>query len=106
MKVIKGMNILYDFTGKNFLFETKKLQELYKDLKPEDKEIFYFDHLSLNWQEYFNTSVKLGRTLILKDNDATIPKAQLKLKKLYYANVIVKSLFYLLGFWLLIKFFF
>ena len=106
MKVIKGMQVLYDFTGQNFNFETIKLQELYAGLKPEDKKLFFFDHTSLNWSKYFETSTRLGRRLILKDDESTIPKAHEKLKKFYYADWIVKVLFGVLGLWLLKNIFF
>lgn len=86
------MQVLYDFTGHNFHFETKKLQELYAGLDDLDKKIFYFDHVTFDWVSYFGPAVRQGRRLILKDDESTMKVAQGKLKKFYYADRIIKTL--------------
>lgn len=93
IKVIKGMQVLYDFTGHNFNFETVKLQELFAGLEVEDQKTFYFDHVTFDWNNYFESAVQQGRRLILKDDESTMPKAQEKLKKFFYADLFVKGIF-------------
>lgn len=85
------------------MFKTERLQELYDNLTPEDKKIFYFNHLTLDWEKYFGTSVRHGRRLILKDDESTIPLAQEKLKKFYYADLTLKTGFIVTAVWLFSK---
>jgi Male sterility protein len=87
------MQVLYDFTGRHFHFETIKLQKLFASLDAEDQKVFNFDHVSFDWKSYFGPAVRQGRRLILKDDEATMPKAQEKLKKFYYADMFVKVMF-------------
>lgn len=87
------MQILYDFTGRNFHFETEKLQKLFAELNNEDQINFNFDHVKFDWLKYFGPAIRQGRKLILRDDESTMLKAQGKLKKLYWAHLFVKTLF-------------
>ncbi|CRL04379.1 CLUMA_CG017470, isoform A [Clunio marinus] len=86
MKVIKGIKIFYYFTTRNFLFETDKLHNLFNSLDKDDKIKFYFDHTTIYWPDYFENGGRNLRKYILKESELNIPKAQQKLRKLYYAD--------------------
>lgn len=89
------MNVLYFFTKDNFRFETTKLYELFAELNAQDQKQFYFDHRTINWDEFFSNGIRQTRRLLLKEDDSTMKKTQLKLKKFYYVDLIVKVFFVL-----------
>lgn len=74
-----------------FHFDTKKLKELFTELDEDDQQKFPFNHSALQLKKYFIEGLRQGRRLLLKEDDATIPKGQQKLKRLYYADVFCKS---------------
>lgn len=104
-KIISGMSILYYFTTHDFRFETKKLQELYSQLESDDQEKFYFDHTKINWEKHHDLGIWKIRTFLLQDDDSTIPKAQEKLRKLYWADWIVKIVLCTVMMWYSFKIF-
>lgn len=94
LKIIDGMSYFYFFTTKNFHFETIKLQKLFSELDGEDRQKFCFDHTTIDWNVFFRNGMIETRRRLLHDDDATIPKAQEKLKKLYFLDLSVKVLFF------------
>lgn len=65
--------------------------ELFAELDAEDKSKFFFDHSKINIKAYLHEATKQIRRLLLKEDDATLPKAREKLKKLYYADLGLKA---------------
>jgi alcohol-forming fatty acyl-CoA reductase len=77
----------------NFHFDTIKLQELFTELEDKDQKTFNFDHKTIDWEKYLDNSVRGIRRFLLKEEESTMPEAQKKLKKLCYADLLVKVLF-------------
>lgn len=91
IKVFKGFLSLDFFVSNPFEFETIKLMELFAELDAEDKSKFFFDHSKINVKAYCHEGMKKIRRLLLNEDDATLPKAREKLKKLYYADLGLKA---------------
>ncbi|KAK7595541.1 hypothetical protein V9T40_013366 [Parthenolecanium corni] len=56
-KLDQVRDILRYFRVRKWLFKTDNVQSLWKNLSPEDKEIFYFDIKNMNWAEYLKCYV-------------------------------------------------
>lgn len=67
------------------------MQELFGELDEDDKAKFYFDHTTIDWKEYHHQGIRQIRRLLLKEDDSTIPQGHEKVKKLYYANAMLKA---------------
>lgn len=91
MKIFNGAKSVEFFVCNKFQFDTKKLQELFAELDDEDQKKFFFNHWSIDVREYCRAAVIQCRRLLLKEDDSTIPMAQAKLRKLYYADLFLKG---------------
>lgn len=80
----------------SFRFDTTKLHQLFAELDDEDQAKFYFNHRTINHEDYFNNSIREIRRLLLKEDESTMPKAQEKLKKIFYADLAVKLVAFLM----------
>lgn len=92
MKMLQAINVSYYFMTTNFRFKTEKLEKLYSELDEGDQRTFYFDHTTIDWVAYHRKGIEGVRKFIFKEDDSTIPLAQAKLKKLFYADRIIKAL--------------
>lgn len=92
MKIFKGYKILYYFLSKPFRFSTDKLRALFAELDAEEQSKFFFDHTKIDPEIYLYNAVRQIRRSLLQEDDATIPKAQEKLRRFYYAYISVQAL--------------
>ncbi|KAK7595546.1 hypothetical protein V9T40_013371 [Parthenolecanium corni] len=101
-------DILRYFRVRKWLFKTDNVQSLWKNLSPEDKEIFYFDIKNVDWTEYFQCLVLGLRVFLMKDDIQTLPAARKKVTRLYIIHQLTKFIFYslltLFGMYMLIRF--
>ncbi|KAK7595543.1 hypothetical protein V9T40_013368 [Parthenolecanium corni] len=101
-------DILRYFRVRKWLFKTDNVQSLWKNLSPEDKEIFYFDIKNVDWTEYFQCLVLGVRVFLMKDDIQTLPAARKKVTRLYIIHQLTKFIFYslltLFGMYMLIRF--
>lgn len=43
--------LLFDhFTNNSWIFETKAVEDLFRQLSPEDREVFYIDPKDIDWR--------------------------------------------------------
>jgi alcohol-forming fatty acyl-CoA reductase len=94
-RIIYGISVLYHFTTTDYTFNSSKLKQLFDELDEDDKRIFNFDHNTIDWNSSTHEYVKGIRKYLLKEEIETIPKAQEKLRNLFYADVALKCLFVL-----------
>ncbi|KAK7579869.1 hypothetical protein V9T40_000498 [Parthenolecanium corni] len=96
------------FRERKWLFQIDNVQSLWKNLSPEDKEIFYFDMKNINWAEYSKFYVLGARVFLMKDDIQTLPAARKKLTRLYIIHQLTKFIFYslltLFGMYMLFRF--
>lgn len=98
------------FTTQNFNMDIKNLKKLHEALDESDKKMFGFDvetvsdpeinltlkilrlllMFQIDWMKLTKDGYMGVRRFILHESDETIPKAQAKLKKLYYLDRIFK----------------
>lgn len=97
------MSVFYYFVEKKYRLNSDELQKLYSQLDDDDREIFYFDHKTIDWEKYHKNGVLGIRKFLLKDDESTMEKAQKKLKKFYIADLLVKAFFFFLGIQLVVK---
>ena len=96
-KIIRGMSVFYYFVEKQYQLKSFKLQELFAQLDEDDRDMFCFDHKSIDWEKYHDNGVRGIRKFLLKDDESTMEKAQRKLKKFYIADVLIKALMFFIG---------
>lgn len=85
--------MFYYFTTKVFKFHTKKLQELFGEMSAEDKILYDFDHSKIEWEKYYCNAFRETRRLLLKEDESTIEKGAKKMKKMFYADLTLKTFF-------------
>ncbi|KAK7595121.1 hypothetical protein V9T40_001554 [Parthenolecanium corni] len=107
-KLDQVRDILRYYKERKWLFKTDNVQSLWKNLSPEDKEIFYFDMKNVDWAEYLKCSILGARVFLMKDEILTLPAARKKMTRLYIIHQLIKFIFYsllmLFGMYMLIRF--
>lgn len=77
----KIRDILAYFCDKHWTFKNDNLQNLWKTLDDQDKELFNFDIDQMSW-EYYCEALCLGlRVYLVKDDIHTLPAARKKWQK-------------------------
>lgn len=89
-KINKFSEVLSYFTTRNFTFYNDNVQNLWRVLSPQDKEMFPFDLSSLDWDEYFYYYVRGVRKYLMKEDPSTIPQALSKYKKFKFLHRALK----------------
>jgi Male sterility protein len=102
-RVINNVKQFYFFTTVSLNFHTAKLIELAEKLDDDDKKIFRFDHRDCDWDKLNNLSQQGIRKYLLKEEPETVSKAKRKMKKFWFADIIVKTFYTVLA--LLITYF-
>ncbi|XP_065213885.1 fatty acyl-CoA reductase wat-like [Planococcus citri] len=110
-KIYKKMNdvreILTYFRSRNWVFKNHNTQELWQSLSNEDKQLFFFNMTDFSW-EYFLQAMCLGlRVYLVNDDIHTLPEARIRWRRLYYAHVALKTVFFavlIFLVWSLLKF--
>ncbi|CAH0385202.1 unnamed protein product [Bemisia tabaci] len=79
------------FATQEWKFTNYNVQNLWKEMTPEDQSIFFFDMEQMSWR-YQTEALCLGlRVYMLKDDVDTLPKARKKWNRLYYAHCLLKG---------------
>lgn len=95
-KVNRSLDQLEPFIFNEWKFHNPKALRLQTIMSEEDKQRFYLDMSSLNWEDYFH-SLALGVRLYLNNEKiTTLGAAKIKDNILYVLNIIVQML--VLGF--------
>ncbi|CAH0404502.1 unnamed protein product [Chilo suppressalis] len=89
-----GMECMRYFTTKEWHFKNDNLRALRQKVSPEDNKTFFTDMKVINWNSYLRVYVKGVRKYILKEDPSTLPQARRLQRQLYYADMVVKYLFY------------
>ncbi|XP_073817826.1 fatty acyl-CoA reductase wat-like [Musca autumnalis] len=87
--------LTYDFT-----FDTMNTRHLWESMSFEDKKLFNFDMISLEWNEYFQNNTKGLRLFVAKEEPATIPAARSSLKRFRIYHLVIKSFVYMALLWM------
>ncbi|CAH0404459.1 unnamed protein product [Chilo suppressalis] len=86
--VWNSLNRLEKFIFTEWLFHNPNTLDLAKQLNKTDRELFYIDISSLNWEDYF-TNLQLGvRKYLNKEKDSTLPAARKKQTTLYIVHLL------------------
>ncbi len=68
------------FRRRKWLFRIDNTRNLWKNISPEDKELFCFDIDRVNWERYTHSFLLGARVYMLKDDIHTLPAARKKFK--------------------------
>lgn len=80
------------FATRDWSFKNDNVQNLWKQLKPRDKELFEFSMKNFDWDQYFHTYTRGCRVYLLKDPLDTIPEGKIKYRKLQIAHYTLLTL--------------
>ncbi|XP_005180106.1 fatty acyl-CoA reductase wat [Musca domestica] len=80
-KIHKQCNLLRYFLQNNFTFDTTNTQNLWKIMTVDDRRIYNFDMVALDWSKYFYNSLFGLRRFLAKEDPSTIPQAKKLLRK-------------------------
>lgn len=69
------------FSLRQWDYQLDTINGLWKSLSPRDKEIFFFDMATLDWDSYFEKYYLGIRLYLLKDPIETLPKALVRSKR-------------------------
>lgn len=83
-KIARFTNIIQYFTVRNWEFSNTSTKQLLQELDKEDTEMFYFDMIKLDWEDYFENYVKGIRTYLLKEPLKTLPEARKRWNRYIY----------------------
>lgn len=89
-KLHKATDCLQYFTTREWKFHCKNVLTLCDLLSKEDKEKFYFDVRSLNWDGFWENHVLGCRKFLLKEDPSTIPAARKSLQRRYIISQIAQ----------------
>lgn len=77
-KIHKLVNVISFFCTNEWLFTNDNVQQLWSNLNPADKALFYFDLKSLSWEEYIKGYMVGMRVYLFKDDLSTADEARKK----------------------------
>ncbi|XP_055904103.1 putative fatty acyl-CoA reductase CG5065 isoform X2 [Eupeodes corollae] len=100
-KISGGLSLLQYYTTKTWEFKNEKFCQLNSKLNYVDREIFNICQEQINWEQYIRSYIHGMRTFMLKETDASLPKARKLLTRLYIVDRIVKLTFVIVTFTLL-----
>lgn len=77
-KIHRFMDVLDDFTTKEWQFTNHQVHGLINKLDKRDKKLFFMDIRDVDWDSYFQNYVKGIRVYLIKDPLDTLPQARVK----------------------------
>ncbi|XP_017041066.1 fatty acyl-CoA reductase wat [Drosophila ficusphila] len=66
-KIHEGIKLLYPFSNKSYIMDTKNTDQMWQSMSAEDKRIFNFDMSVIDWMEYFKYVMEGIRLYLFKD---------------------------------------
>ncbi|XP_065204287.1 fatty acyl-CoA reductase wat-like [Planococcus citri] len=93
-KLNRALEVTAYFRARHWVFKNNNIQELWQKLSNEDKQLFFFNAADFSW-EYFLQAMGLGLRVYLANDDIhTLPAARIKWRRLYYAHIALKTVFF------------
>ncbi|XP_014227100.1 putative fatty acyl-CoA reductase CG5065 [Trichogramma pretiosum] len=100
-RVTYGINLVYYYTTKEWVFKNDRLKALRESILPEDKEKFFMDINVISWDDYMLKYILATRKYCLKDDPSTLPRARRVFAYLYTIDLFAKICFVFLIGWFL-----
>ncbi|XP_046683821.1 fatty acyl-CoA reductase wat-like isoform X2 [Homalodisca vitripennis] len=92
-KINKFSDVIAYFGTRTWDFKNTNTQALWQSLEAKDQQLFFFDMSQLDWNKYFYWYTRGVRQYLLKDDLSTVPQAQKRLRRFYWAHQGLKMLF-------------
>ncbi|CAG9862416.1 unnamed protein product [Phyllotreta striolata] len=108
-KVNKFSKVLSYFALKNWTFKSYNVQRVCRKMSDRDNRIFFSDLRQLNWDMFFQAYLRGVRVFLINDPMDTLPAANVKWRRLYWAHQttkVVLAYFVLRFLWTCVSFFF
>ncbi|XP_023019831.2 putative fatty acyl-CoA reductase CG5065, partial [Leptinotarsa decemlineata] len=99
-RIQNGLKVLQYYATRPWFFHNEKFTQLFDSLSSTDKEIFYSNRESLNFEEYMQNYILGARKYCAREEIDTLPHARKVLKRLYYLDVLKNILIVILFLWL------
>ncbi|XP_001601942.1 putative fatty acyl-CoA reductase CG5065 [Nasonia vitripennis] len=104
-KVTYGINLVYYYTTKQWIFKNDRLKAMRESLSPEDRKVFFMDIKVIVWDDYLLSYILAARKYCLKDDPSTLPQARRVFAYLYVVDLVVRIGFGLLCCWFIYSWF-
>ncbi|XP_034942280.1 fatty acyl-CoA reductase wat-like isoform X2 [Chelonus insularis] len=104
-KVQKFLSVIQPFSLKNWTFDNKNIQALWKQLEQEDKKNFKFSLSHFDWKHYLRNHILGVRLYLFKEDLSTLEVARKRLNRLHLIHIGVQIFTYLLVLYLIWKMF-
>ncbi|XP_059607693.1 fatty acyl-CoA reductase wat-like isoform X2 [Phlebotomus argentipes] len=104
-KIKKYCDVIFFFTHMKFTFSNANTEALWSRLGERDREIFFFDMASLDWDTYMNSTVMGIRQYLMKESPDTIPAAKRRLNRFKLMHyTIVYTIYAIFGYLIVMLF--
>lgn len=94
-KIHDGLELLQFFTTRQWVFESGKFLQLYKDLTSYEKTQFPMDFFHHSVDEYLEDCIKGARQYCMKEDPSTLPRCRVQQNVLFLLHYGLKVAFYL-----------
>lgn len=98
-KIHKFMHVIEYFSMRQWDFHTANTFQLWSNMSPKDKKLFFFDMRQLNWDSFLEFYFRGIRQYLLNDPIESVPDALKRWNRLYWVHQAVK----VLGFLFIVK---
>ncbi|XP_073817824.1 fatty acyl-CoA reductase wat-like [Musca autumnalis] len=105
-KISRLTDSLRYFLAYDFTFDTANTRHLWKSMSSEDKKLFNFDMMSLQWNVYLQNNAKGLRRFAAKEEPSTIPAARSSLKRFKICHLAINSIVFMALLWIVKNVFF
>lgn len=98
-RVNTGLQVLQYYTTRPWHFHNENFLDLWHDLSPIDRKIFYTCALKIDYNAYLLNYILGARKYCVHEEPETLPYARKLLKRLFYLNVLKNVIFIVLALW-------
>ncbi|XP_065219547.1 putative fatty acyl-CoA reductase CG5065 [Planococcus citri] len=103
-KIYQGQKVLQYFTTREWHFDTENMVNLKESMNSTDQEIFPVTMKDFKDRTaYMDNAIKVARHYILKEDPASIPQCQKKMRILYILDCFTRYVAVLLLFWIVVQ---
>ncbi|KOC64230.1 Putative fatty acyl-CoA reductase [Habropoda laboriosa] len=103
-KIHKFSKVIHYFSARQWRFKNDNVVKLWEKMNSRDRQIFCFNTITLDWEEYFYQHMRGLRTYMLNDPFDTVEEGIKRYAKLRIAHYTVTLTVSLLLLWILVSF--
>ncbi|XP_055698069.1 fatty acyl-CoA reductase wat-like [Phlebotomus papatasi] len=90
-KIHKFANIISFFCNNEWVFENDNVQQLWRKLDQNDRNLFHFSIKDIDWASYCHFYIRGMRIYLFKDDLSTLDAARRKWRRFYWFHQLLKG---------------